>query len=1031
MSAPRASRRIAAATEFLLGLPPREPFLVVAHTRAAADALAMDVLERRGSGAALFGATRFAFLSLAHELAGPALARAGLRLLAPAAAQTLVVRLVHRFRAEGRLGRFEPVAEGPGLARRLGSTFRELRLAGIAPDRISAADPALGALYRAYAEALQDAGLADRARVLEIAAEAVRQRLPVVFLDVPLPNPASRRFAGALVHAAPEALIVAPDEDSGAERAATDIGIRQVAAPEEEPAAADAVDAAQRHLFRSSRPNRDVSREGLFVVDAPGVLAEAIEVASALLAEARRGVSFDRMAVLLSRPREQAPAFREALSRAGIPAFFESGARWPHPAGRAFLMLLDCALERLPANRVADYLAMGETPSGEAGFAAPRYWERRIRSSDVVGGLDRWERRFRELRARLSEDGEDDAGPGSREVKRLAEEVRGLSEVILPILRSLDALPERASQREWLDRLRGLARLGLRHPEGVLACLAEAGAADGAGELTLPEVRDGLAPRLREVVVRAPRSRSGRAWVGPIEAARGHSFAFVALPGLSERAFPQIVREDPILPDRRRSALSPDLPLRSDRSDAERLRLRLAVGASSGRLLLSFPSLNPAEGRRQVPSYYLAETFRAGFGRVPTLAEIRKAAAREQRVIRGIRAPREPALAIDRREFDLARVAEALGQGAGEPRPGTAAYLLGESSLARSLRQEYMRQARKWQSPDGFLNPGKNAQTALQRYRPHERSYSPTGLEGYSSCPYSFFLRNVAGLTARRHPVPAMPLDSLTRGSLLHEVFARLGARLPDLGTRPRIELRTVFREVEAIFREVEREYRERLSPPVRRIWDDEMDGLLGDLRGFLDRHLESGRVFLANERAFGMTPGKANDPSSTAETPVFEGVIRVHGSIDAVERRKDGSIQVTDYKTGRAGDAVGADAVLLGGQTLQPVLYARAWEALDGEPVASSRLYYATLRGAFQETAVNTGAPESREVFREFVAALDAAISEGQFAALPRRDRFLACDWCDFRAICGPRPASHEHVKPSAAESGRLAALATIRALP
>lgn len=68
------------------------------------------------------------------------------------------------------------------------------------------------------------------------------------------------------------------------------------------------------------------------------------------------------MAVLLRKPGACAPLLETALARAGIPAYFVQGTTRPDPAGRAFLTLVDCALEGLSAKRFAEYLAFGQVP---------------------------------------------------------------------------------------------------------------------------------------------------------------------------------------------------------------------------------------------------------------------------------------------------------------------------------------------------------------------------------------------------------------------------------------------------------------------------------------------------------------------------------------------------------------------------------------------------------------------------------------------------------------------------------------------
>ena len=92
---------------------------------------------------------------------------------------------------------------------------------------------------------------------------------------------------------------------------------------------------------------------------APGEGREAVEIARRVLREARRGVPFDRMAIALRSPQHYAGLLEHALERAGVPAYFERGTRRPHPAGRAFLALVACALDNLSARRFAEYLSLG------------------------------------------------------------------------------------------------------------------------------------------------------------------------------------------------------------------------------------------------------------------------------------------------------------------------------------------------------------------------------------------------------------------------------------------------------------------------------------------------------------------------------------------------------------------------------------------------------------------------------------------------------------------------------------------------
>src|SRR4029453_5181418 len=98
---------------------------------------------------------------------------------------------------------------------------------------------------------------------------------------------------------------------------------------------------------------------------APGEGRECVEIARRILKEARRGVGFDEMAILVRSPHSYFGLLEHALRRADVPGWFDRGTRRPHPAGRAFLALLACAAEHLSAARFAEYLSLSQVPDAE------------------------------------------------------------------------------------------------------------------------------------------------------------------------------------------------------------------------------------------------------------------------------------------------------------------------------------------------------------------------------------------------------------------------------------------------------------------------------------------------------------------------------------------------------------------------------------------------------------------------------------------------------------------------------------------
>ena len=104
----------------------------------------------------------------------------------------------------------------------------------------------------------------------------------------------------------------------------------------------------------------------MLIFSAPGESRECVEIARRVLALAREGIAFDRMAVLLRSPEQYRAHLEEAFARAGMPVHFARVRVRPDPAGRAFCVLLRCAAEGLSAQRFAEYLSLGQVPDAIA-----------------------------------------------------------------------------------------------------------------------------------------------------------------------------------------------------------------------------------------------------------------------------------------------------------------------------------------------------------------------------------------------------------------------------------------------------------------------------------------------------------------------------------------------------------------------------------------------------------------------------------------------------------------------------------------
>ncbi len=1017
----RAELRLAEIDRWLAAQDRAAQVLVVGATQDAAA----EVIRRAGAN---FGWQRTTLGKLAAELALARLASLGLATVGELPLQALCARVVQRMRVDGTAGPLAPVIDQPGLPRALARSLAELRQGGA-----TALDVPLALL----ADELAAAGLADRARVLELATEVAATGAhallgrPTVFVDVRVRTRAEQRFAQALLARAPAGLVAMPVGEVAL------LGEPEVIAGP----AATSLGRVQQHLF-SAPPAAAPLDESIAILSAPGESRECIEIARRVLREAQAGVAFDRMAILLRAPAQYRVHLEEALGRANVPAYFDQGTVLPDPSGRAFVALLACAAEGLSARRFAEYLSLGETsgdvpraavpaaerwvppdeemlpralapsdaPSDPTGgsLRAPWRWEQLLVEAAVIGGRARWTRRLAGLRATLRLDRSETAA------KKLGD-LDHLEQYAAPVLDELAALPPSATWGAWCDLLGALASRTLKTPDRVLAVLAALAPMRDVGPVALREVQRVLQDRLVELVVPATGRRYGKVLVAAIDAARGLAFDVVFVPGLAERMFPQKLVEDPLLPDRVREPLA--LPTRETRLGEERLALRLAIGAACGKAILSYPRIDLFEGRPRVPSFYGLEVLAAAEGRLPGFDELGRRADVTGAARVGWPAPVERLDAIDEAEHDLVLLQGLVG-GTGTAPKGAAAYLLDANPhLGRALRFRARRWTVKaWKAADGLIAETEAGKAALAAHGLEKRSFSPTALEQLAACPYRFVLKTIARLEARETPAPIEEIGPLERGSLVHEIQYELLGELRAAkalpvrddrglppggsaaeGRRGGIDLDAARARLDAVIERVAARYHDELAPAIERVWSDGIGQIRADLREWLRRMVDSPWLPSKFELAFGMIDRGGRDPASVDAPVMLDAGISLRGSIDLVEQQGE-LMRATDHKTGKA--KVEDGSVIAGGTSLQPVLYALVLEKLfPHAKVSGGRLYYCTSRGDFREVDVPLDGM-AREAVHQLAETLGDAFGRGFFPAAPAPD---ACRYCDFVRICGP----------------------------
>jgi len=1081
-----AAARLEAAREFLGGRPPATELIIIGASRGAADDLARAIARRAGStfGITRFSLTELAARAAAAARLSGARRAPGTQ----AGAEAIAARAVFGAMGAGELTYFAPVASLPGFPKALARTLHELRLAGVASRTLDQGPGTkdqgltdLAALLARVEAQLDRAAVDDRSALFRLAAEACRAgqvrwaERPMVLLDVPLDSRAERELVATLCGRSPDVLATVPDGDVFALEALIALGgtveTREIA---EFRVQSSDLNCLRRYVFTMDRPAARARSGDVALFSAPGEGREAVEIVRRVLDEAARGVPFDEMAVFLRAPQQYLGLLEHACARGDVPAYFDRGTRRPDPAGRAFVALLSCAVDGLSAKRFDEYLSLGQVPqviearSAEASrsgratardvtlpadeeetttidsddeavvagtLRSPWKWEELIVESAVVGGRTRaegkarWRRRLDGLAAdyRYRIEALKHEEPESARIARFERDLRNLEHLrrfALPIVDALAEWPEQATWGEWIDRFSALAGRALRRPTRVLQTLADLHPMAEVGPVTLEEARDVLHDRLVTLDWEPPARRYGRLFVGTPHQARGRSFRVVFVPGLAERVVPQRPREDPLLLDARRRALDPALVGQKERGDAERLLLKIAIGAASERLYLSYPRLDVSETRARVPSFYALDVMRAITGRVPDHRVLASEAADEGGASLAWPAPKAPDRAIDDLEHDLATLKPLLD--AREPAAvrGHAHYLLGlNEALRRSVVSRWARGRTAWSSSDGLVKVSPGTQAALDTHRLARRAYSLSALQRYATCPYQFLLATIYRLQPWEEPEPLVRMDPLTRGSLFHSAQAEFYRAMDAEGRLPVAaeHVSGALATLDAVLGRVAAEYAEQLAPAIDRVWRDEIDELRRDLGIWVQKIADGGpwhpKYF---EFSFGLHDA-GRDPRSVPDPVMVDGRFLLHGSVDLIEHRGDLDVlRVTDHKTGK--NRSNPDLIVGRGMVLQPVVYSLVVERALAKKVVEGRLFYATTAGGFADHTIEIN-DYTRDQGLQVLTIIDRGVETGFLAAAPDE---RSCTWCDFRPVCGPR--EEERTRRKARE--RLADLDALRSM-
>ena len=810
-----------------------------------------------------------------------------------------------------------------------------------------------------------------------------------------------------------------------------------------------ALDRVRGSLFRPPAGDPFASDGSLRLVSAPDPAREVRAAARACLQWAREGRRFWEMAVAYRHGDAYRPLVESVFIEAGIPVYLHEGSPLAErPVGRQTLALLELYETDLSRQSVMDFMTDARFPKelrDEYGGIPAARWDSVSRQAGIVGGAGQWSTRLATLQADLRGDGDEPDWVNERiaDVARLERFVADLQE-------RLQSHPGRAPWSEHLDHLQALLGRYIHGGGQVIEALRglerfTALESEVEHAMFLDVVRRAIATLRSEDVLQGQPGAFAKRGVNvlAVNSLAGISFQCVWILGATERLFPPPLRQDPILLDLEREAVSERAGLRlaprGARGSEEALQFALACEAADERLVVSYARRATGENRPRLPSIFFRELASQLEGRRVSAEEAPLLGGRVERIAgEAIGAP-VPGGRYAKDSEVVARAADSAVSAAERDRTflqatvtapaAIAVFERAEPAFARARLASRARWSGRYSEWDGAL--AGPALPAIAKLVPAERVFSPSSLESYAKCPQQFLLGSVLRVRGVEEPERTVRIDDIRRGNLFHRILQRFHGEWTGPGVAsadPDAEQRMraiAEEECDAAAARGETGYPAMWAADRIEVIEDCLRWLGCERADPTLRQLPLG----ACEARFGPRyPGEevgALSRDEPIEIDLGGRVLRLAGRIDRItwDAQPPTRFRVVDYKSGRVRDE--KPAQLQGGRMLQLPLYAFAGAELLGlDPTAGEVAYvYPTRRGNFKVVPWTSEQLADRhdDVIALLAAVLDG-IGRGDFMIAPwKDDGRTACRYCDFHEIC---PGAHAGYAKRKAEDPRRAHL-------
>ncbi|MEU2004573.1 RecB family exonuclease [Rhodococcus sp. NPDC019627] len=432
---------------------------------------------------------------------------------------------------------------------------------------------------------------------------------------------------------------------------------------------------------------------------------------------------------------------------------------------------------------------------------------------------------------------------------------------------------------------------------------------------------------------------------------------------MAEGIVPAIRREDPLLPDTVTGVTA------AQRLNFQHRELQLTIAAGGRHRVLTFPRGSLRGGAEKVPSRWLLPTLNALTGAAVSTTGWRRDTERCERVV-----------TIESFDAATQRCDARVGVGAASATEWRLRALaavparqrrrsLPDPVIARGME---MRGDRLW---GRFTRFNGNLADATELIRVFDDPVAPTRLEDWVASPYVFFVQQVLGVRLLEDPDDVTQIDPLSRGTVVHTVLERYVEELIAGAEGTPDRLLQITSDVLA---------QASANAPgwLPQLWERDRTLISHDLAQWFG--------YDRDDRAAGWAPvGAETGFGDTDEPPlvfdVGEARLRFRGKVDRIDRHRDGSLRVTDYKTGKTDRYLNqsAAAPTAGCTRFQLPVYGLFARTLTQGGRVDARYWFTSTKGKFEEIGYEI-TDTVLATLRADLAFVYRSITSGQFPPKP-----------------------------------------------